>query len=72
MRPDGPELRVLRHQSRRPLDTVQAVCLALAALGGHLGGKGDGSSGWQILWLGRQSLRLLGEGVRMAAQLLDE
>ena len=27
------ELRVMRHQSRRPLDTVRAVYLALAALG---------------------------------------
>ena len=65
------ELRVLRHQSRRPLDTVRAVYLALAALGGHLGRKGDGPPGWQTLWLGRRSLRLLVEGVNMAAQLLD-
>ena len=66
------ELRVLRHQRRRPLDTVRAVYLALAALGGHLGRKGDGPPGWQTLWLGRRSLRLLVEGVNMAAQLLDE
>ena len=66
------ELRVLRHQSRRSLDTVRAVYLALAALGGHLGRKGDGPPGWQTLWLGRRSLRLLVEGVNMAAQLLDE
>ena len=66
------ELRVLRHQSRRPLDTVRAVYLALAGLGGHLGRKGDGPPGWQTLWLGRRSLRLLVEGVNMAAQLLDE
>ena len=66
------ELRVLRHQSRRRLDTVRAVYLALAALGGHLGRKGDGPPGWQTLWLGRRSLRLLVEGVNMAAQLLDE
>ena len=33
----GTELRVLRHQRRRPLDTVRAVYLALVALGGHLG-----------------------------------
>ena len=45
------ELRVLRHQNRRPLDTVRAVYLALAALGGtwaakgtaHLAGKPSGS-----------------------------
>jgi hypothetical protein len=66
------ELRVLRHQSRRPLDTVWAVYLALAALGGHLGRKGDGPPGWQTLWHGRRCLRLLVEGVNMAAQLLDE
>ncbi|AMR28439.1 hypothetical protein A0257_15960 [Hymenobacter psoromatis] len=85
LEPDAPaevaglttrELRVLRHQSRRPLDTVRAVFLALAALGGHLGRKGDGPPGWQTLWLGRRSLRLLVEGVNMAAhlasQLLDD
>ena len=66
------ELRILRHQSRRPLDTVRAVWLALAALGGHLGRTGDGPPGWQTLWLGRRTLRLLVEGVQMAAQLLDD
>ncbi len=80
LEPDAPaetagltsmELRVLRHQSRRPLETVYAVFLALAALGGHLGRKGDGLPGWQTLWLGRRSLRLLVEGVNMAAQLVD-
>ena len=66
------ELRVLRHQRRCPLATVREVYLALAALGGHLGRKGDGPPGWQTLWLGRRSLRLLVEGVHMAAQLLEE
>jgi hypothetical protein len=66
------ELRVLRHQYRRPLATVREVYLALAALGGHLGRKGDGPPGWHTLWLGRRSLRLLVEGVNMAAQLLKE
>jgi len=66
------ELRVLRPQSRRPLDTVRAVSLALAALGGHLGRTGDGPPGWQTLWRGRRSLRLLVEGVNRAAQLWDE
>ena len=55
-----------------PLDTVRAVYLALAAPGGHLGRKGDGSPGWQTRWLGRRSLCLLAEGVNMAVQLLDE
>jgi len=66
------ELRVPRPQSRRPLDTVRAVSLALAALGGHLGRTGDGPPGWQTLWRGRRSLRLLVEGVNRAAQLWDE
>ena len=81
LEPDAPaeaagltaiELRVLRHQRRHPLDTVRAVYLALAALGGHLGRKGDGPPGWQTLWLGRRTLRLLVEGVQMATQLLDD
>ena len=81
LEPDSPaeaagltstELRVLRHQRRRPLTTVREVYLALAALGGHLGRTGDGPPGWQTLWLGRRSLRLLVEGVQIAAQLLNE
>ena len=66
------ELRVLYHRGRRPLDTMCAVHLALAALGGHLGRKGDGPPGWQTRWLGRRSLRLLVEGVNMAARLLEK
>jgi Transposase Tn5 dimerisation domain len=66
------ELRVLRYQRRRPLTTVREVYLALAALGGHLGRTGDGPPGWQTLWLGRRSLRLLVEGINIAAQWLDE
>ncbi|MGI4870207.1 MAG: IS4 family transposase [Janthinobacterium lividum] len=65
------ELRVLRAQLRRPLGTVREVYLALAALGGHLGRTGDGPPGWQALWRGRRSLRLLVEGVQLAAQLVD-
>ncbi|MGI4870505.1 MAG: IS4 family transposase [Janthinobacterium lividum] len=65
------ELRVLRAQLRRPLGTVREVYLALAALGGHLGRTGDGPPGWQTLWRGRRSLRLLVEGVQLAAQLAD-
>lgn len=63
---------MLPHQSRRRLDTVRAVYLALAARGGHLGRTGDGPPGWQTRWLGRQTLRLLVEGVNMAAQLPDD
>ena len=61
------ELRVLYHRSRRHLDKMRAIYLALAALGGHLGYKDDGPPGWQTRWLGRRSLRLLVEGVNMAA-----
>ena len=63
---------MLCHQRRRPLATVREAYLALAALGGHLGRTGDGLPGWQTLWLGRLSLRLLVEGVNMAAQLPDQ
>ena len=69
---DPLHLRVLRHQSRRPVRTVREVFLALAALGGHLGRTGDGPPGWQTLWYGLMSLRRLVEGVRLAAQLPPE
>lgn len=62
---------MLRHWTRRPLLTVAQLYLALAARGGHLGHKGDGPAGWQTLWRGRRTLRLLVEGVRLAAQLPD-
>ena len=39
---------------------------------GHLGRKGNGPPGWQTPWLGRRNLRLLVEGVQLAAQLLDD
>ena len=65
-------LRVLRQCNRRPVQTVRAVFLALAALGGHLGRTDDGPPGWQTLWFGLRSLRLLVEGVRLAAQLPPE
>ena len=69
---DPLHLRVLRHQSRRPVQTIREVFLALAALGGHLGRTGDGPPGWQTLWYGLMSLRRLVEGVRLATQLLPE
>ena len=65
-------LRVPRQHSRRPVQTVRVVFLALAALGGHLGRAGDGPPGWQMLWLALMNLRLLVEGVRLAAQLPPE
>ena len=65
-------LRVMRQRIRRPVQTVRDVLLALAALGGHLGRTGDGPPGWQTLWPGLRSLRLLVEGGRLAAQLPPE
>jgi len=62
-------LRVLTRRSPRPVQTVRDVYYALAGLGGHLGRKGDGPPGWQTLWRGLMSLRLLVEGVRLATQL---
>jgi hypothetical protein len=62
-------LRVLALRSHRPVQTVRDVYYALAGLGGHLGRKGDGPAGWQTLWRGLMSLRLLVEGVRLATQL---
>ena len=62
-------LRVLTRRSHRPVQTVRDVYYALAGLGGHLGRKGDGPPGWQTLWRGLMSLRLLVEGVRLATQL---
>ena len=65
------ELRVLRYQSRRPWTRYAPCIWPWPRWGGHLGRRGDGPPGWQTLWLGRRSLRLLVEGVNMAAQLLD-
>ncbi len=62
-------LRVLTLRSHRPVQTVRDVYYALAGLGGHLGRTGDGPPGWQTLWRGLMSLRLLVEGVRLATQL---
>ncbi|HTE20434.1 MAG TPA: IS4 family transposase [Armatimonadota bacterium] len=62
-------LQVLTHRSRRPVLTVRDVYHALAGLGGHLGRTRDGPPGWQTLWRGMRTLRLLVEGVRLASQL---
>jgi hypothetical protein len=62
-------LQVLAHRSRRPVLPVRDVYYALAGLGGHLGRTRDGPPGWQTLWRGRRTLRLLVEGVRLASQL---
>ena len=68
--PDS-ELRVMCHQRWHPLATVRGVYRALAAPGGQLGRMGDSLPGWQPLWLGRRSLRLLVEGVQVAAHQRD-
>ena len=62
-------LQVLTHRSRRPVQTVRDVYYTLAELGGHLDRRGDGPPGWQSLWRGLMTLRLLVEGVRLATQL---
>jgi hypothetical protein len=67
----SPELQVLRHQHRCRVRTVREVYRARAALGGHRGRVGDGPPGWQTLWRGRMTLRLLVEGVCLAAHLPD-
>ena len=81
LQPDAPAtaagleatyLRVLTALAHRPVRTVAEVYLALAALGGHLGRKGDGPPGWQTLWRGLQQLRFVVEGVRLAPHILDE
>ncbi len=63
------ELEVLRLQSKRPLETVQDVALALGRLGGHLNRKGDGQPGWQALWRAMHHLQTLAEGVQLASRL---
>ena len=81
LQPDAPataaglettHLRVLTALSARPVRTVAEVYLALAALGGHLGRKGDGPPGWQTLWRGLQQLRFVVEGVRIAPEIHNE
>ena len=63
------ELEVLRLQSKRAIETVQDVALALGRLGGHLNRKGDGVPGWQVLWRGMQQLQTVVKGVRLASRL---
>ena len=66
------ELEVLRLQSKRTLETVWEVALALGRLGGHLNRKGDGPPGWQALWRGMHHLQTLVEGVQLASRLNTE
>ena len=62
-------VQVLRQRHHRPVRTSRDVYEAVAALGGHLGRTGDGPPGWQTLWLGLSTLRLLVEGIQLAALL---
>jgi hypothetical protein len=43
--------------------TQSTFWLALARLGGFIGGKGDGSPGWQNIWRGWQPLIWMTEGL---------
>ena len=60
------ELSMLRRASRRVLDTVRDVALALANLGGHLNRASDGLPGWQTLWRGWLYLQNLLTGAHLA------
>ena len=66
---DELSLRVLAHRTKRRLATVRDVALALGALGGHLGRKGDGLPGWRSLWHGWVKLDGLVQGVHIAEEL---
>ena len=59
------ELQVLEIKTKRTLKIVADVALAIGALGGHLGRKGDGLPGWITLWRGMTRLRDLTEGFIM-------
>lgn len=66
---DELELTVLRQVTKRPLETVRDVALALGRLGGHMNRAGDGLPGWQTLSCGMQKLNDLVEGARIAFKL---
>lgn len=63
------ELVVLAEKTKRPLQTVCDVALALGRLGGHLNRKSDGLPGWITLWRGYLTLQVLVEGFRLAHKL---
>jgi hypothetical protein len=60
------EVWVLRSYTKKPIETVREVGLALGRMGGHMGRKGDGMPGWITLWRGMNKLQALVEGVRLA------
>jgi hypothetical protein len=55
----------LGRQVRRPVGTVADAVGVLARLGGHLGRKGDGPPGVQVLWRGLRSLHDLVLGYQL-------
>ena len=78
LHPDAPaqqaglshlELEVLRLRTRKPINTVREVALALGRMGGHMNRKGDGMPGWLTLWRGLAELLTLVEGVLLGRKL---
>lgn len=66
---DPLELEVLSSRTRRNLETVRDVALALGRLGGHMNRKADGMPGLVTLWRGHKELQALVSGVRLGLQL---
>ena len=65
------ELAVLRVQKRIGTEaTVGDYLTAIAALGGHI--KRNGPPGWQVLWRGHRTLRLLAAGYALSQADDDE
>jgi hypothetical protein len=60
------ELAVLSAATKRKLEPVREVALALSKSGGHLNRRSDGMPGWLTLWGGYLQLQALVEGVRIA------
>ena len=66
---DALELKLLRLESGRKLQTIKDVALALGRLGGHMNRKGDGMPGLLTLWRDYSRLQPLTRGARMAYQI---
>jgi hypothetical protein len=63
------ELEVLHLASKRKLETVGDVALAIGRLGGHLNRKSDGMPGMVTLWRGMNRLADLVDGYLLARNL---
>lgn len=63
------ELEVLRRRSRKEIESVADVALAVGRLGGHMNRKADGMPGWQTLWRGMNRLNALVDGYLLARNL---